>query len=89
MAFCEAQPTIRSAHVEKFPSLVTRTPGLPGGFPDFVDSPLAWAGEQFTDENEFIHVLSDDDILELEAALGHFKGSIFTPSLRSEHTTDT
>ncbi|CAH0026565.1 unnamed protein product [Clonostachys rhizophaga] len=74
MAFCEAQPTIRSAHVEKFPSLMARTPGLPGGFPDFVDSPLAWAGEQFTDENEFIHVLSDDDILELEAALDHFKG---------------
>lgn len=47
-------------------------PGLPAGFAPFLDHSLAWTGADFK-HDEFVCQLSDDDRLELHAALDEFK----------------
>jgi hypothetical protein len=50
-------------------------PGVPEGWPKFLDEPMAWVGPQFTDESEYIHTLSESDLQEAENALLVFKGT--------------
>jgi hypothetical protein len=49
---------------------------VPDGWPKHLDSPLAWKGVDFENEEQYILQLSSDEILEIESALKHFKGTI-------------
>ena len=46
---------------------------LPKGFPATLDSPLAWKGSDFHDE-EWVTVLNANDVEEIKKAVEHFKG---------------
>ncbi|KAH7163070.1 hypothetical protein B0J13DRAFT_615672 [Dactylonectria estremocensis] len=53
---------------------VVEPTGLPDGFPQVLDLPMAWTGAQFVDhESDYIHQLSESDLQEAENALNHFK----------------
>lgn len=43
-------------------------------FPQSIDLPGAWQGNQFSDESEYVYHLSSSEIDEVENALSHFKG---------------
>lgn len=62
----------QSKHFD-FPPDVEGTAPLPDGFPKVLNSEIAWTGTTFHESSEFIQVLGADDVLELEAALQHFK----------------
>lgn len=61
-------------------------PGLPAGFAAFLDHSLAWTGADFK-HDEFVCQLSDDDRLELHAALDEFKG-IYPGVFTSRNSAD-
>jgi hypothetical protein len=77
MASCEVTPTTASAFVETFSGSIAEAPALPAGFPDAVDSPMAWVGAHFQDRGQFVHMLTAEDVLEVEQALESFKGDYF------------
>ena len=54
--------------------LAADSPGLPAGFPELLESGLAWTGGQYSQESEYVYRLSGSDIEELHEALHHFKG---------------
>ena len=73
MASCKAEtipglPSVSNTQVQVDSS------GLPLGFPQSVNSKLAWTGADFTNPEEYILHLSPQDIEEVEAALVFFKG---------------
>ncbi|EEU47869.1 uncharacterized protein NECHADRAFT_90117 [Fusarium vanettenii 77-13-4] len=47
--------------------------GLPEGWPRILDEAMAWTGNQFADESDYIHTLSESDLQETENALRVFK----------------
>ncbi|KAM6531539.1 hypothetical protein FSOLCH5_000999 [Fusarium solani] len=47
--------------------------GLPEGWPRILDEAMAWTGNQFADESDYIHTLSESDLQEAEDALRVFK----------------
>ncbi|KAI8684302.1 TauD domain-containing protein [Fusarium keratoplasticum] len=47
--------------------------GLPEGWPRTLDEAMAWTGNQFADESDYIHTLSESDLQEAENALRVFK----------------
>lgn len=47
---------------------------LPKGFPIALTTNLSWNGPTLTDESQYIHFLTNDQVLEVEAALAVFKG---------------
>lgn len=49
---------------------------VPDGYPDCVMEPWVWSGSDFVGEreDEFVVRLSEEDVLEVEMALGKFKG---------------
>ncbi|KAM0342735.1 hypothetical protein ACHAPU_009227 [Fusarium lateritium] len=47
--------------------------GVPDGWPEFLPQSAAWCGNQFTDQSDYIHTLSESDLLEAEDALRAFK----------------
>ncbi|RSL86391.1 hypothetical protein BHE90_016811 [Fusarium euwallaceae] len=47
--------------------------GLPEGWPRVLDEAMAWTGNQFADESDYIHTLSESDLQEAENALRVFK----------------
>ncbi|KAJ4319141.1 hypothetical protein N0V84_006503 [Fusarium piperis] len=47
--------------------------GLPEGWPRILDKAMAWTGNQFADESDYIHTLSESDLQEAENALRVFK----------------
>ncbi|KAL6358161.1 hypothetical protein LRP88_08341 [Fusarium phalaenopsidis] len=47
--------------------------GLPEGWPRILDEAMAWTGNQFADESDYIHTLSESDLQEAENALRVFK----------------
>lgn len=48
---------------------------IPSGFPQRLDGPLAWKGEDFEDhEHKYVYQLSVEDIKEIDDALESFKG---------------
>lgn len=55
------------------PHVVPGSSGLPPGFPEYLNTPLAWTGEQFNNDESYIYRLSTDEIAEAEFALQQFK----------------
>lgn len=55
------------------PPVFEGTARLPNGFPKTLNSELAWTGSSFQHSSEYIQMLSEQDVLELERALQHFK----------------
>jgi hypothetical protein len=47
---------------------------VPTGWPSFLDSPLAWTGDDFGNEESFVHHLSNQEKTEIRNALDHFNG---------------
>ena len=47
---------------------------LPSSFPAQLQSPLVWKGSDFCDEQDFVTVLTTEDLGEIKEALRHFKG---------------
>ncbi|RSM16342.1 hypothetical protein CEP52_000084 [Fusarium oligoseptatum] len=47
--------------------------GLPEEWPRVLDEAMAWTGNQFADESDYIHTLSESDLQEAENALWVFK----------------
>jgi hypothetical protein len=47
---------------------------LPAGFPRTLEGELAWTGSSFVDESAYVYNLTEADIQEIGAGLGHFKG---------------
>lgn len=45
---------------------------LPAGFPKALSGPMCWSGADLTDETN-VHHLTDDERMEIDAALEHFK----------------
>ena len=43
-------------------------------WPTAVDSTLAWDGAKFRNDEQYTYVLDTDEIVEIEAAMAHFKG---------------
>jgi hypothetical protein len=60
-----------------------RPTSVPAGFPAKVDAPWMWDGSEFSDENEFVFHLGEEDIDEIEQALSSFKGG--DTKIRSVH----
>ncbi|KAL7946407.1 hypothetical protein V8C42DRAFT_344256 [Trichoderma barbatum] len=68
----------------KLPSPPAEMSSLPNGFPSVLTSPLAWTGQQFDHQPDFIHHLDAEELREIDAALKHFKaleldGDLVTP----------
>lgn len=74
MASCKAQLNSLAVPEGRTPGTLAESAGLPAGFPKTVDSPLAWAGSEYTDESKYCLVLTQHDRKEAEAALEAFKG---------------
>ena len=47
---------------------------LPYGFPTQLQSPLVWKGSDFCGQQDFVTVLTTEDLGEIKEALHHFKG---------------
>lgn len=47
---------------------------LPAGFPAKLDSPLVWDGKLIQKETDWLYILSDRQLEEIDGALKHFKG---------------
>lgn len=47
---------------------------LPAGLPAKLHSELAWTGQDFGNESDYVFVLTEADCAEVAAALEHFKG---------------
>lgn len=50
---------------------------LPAGFPSLLKHALAWTGNDWKNEQDFVYQLSENDLLELRSSLAAFKGNIF------------
>lgn len=46
---------------------------LPEGFPQQVDGPIVWEGKDFTDEDQWIVNLTENQLHEIDGALRHFQ----------------
>jgi hypothetical protein len=46
---------------------------LPAGFPSRLESDLVWDGHDITEKYSWVYQLSENEIEEIEEALGHFK----------------
>ena len=49
---------------------------LPIGFPKYLTTDLAWRGSDFHKEEMYTHYLTNQDKLEIHAALLHFKSML-------------
>lgn len=84
MASPAAGPVVNSTlvaphHELKQPYAPAEMPSLPNGFPAVLSSPLAWTGQQFARQSDYIHHLDADEIREIDAALKYFKGESRLP----------
>lgn len=67
--------TIRAGGLEK---------EVPPGWPKHLNSPLAWSGNDFENEDAYIHLLTDEEKAEIDNALIQFKGRLrMKPSVKS------
>ncbi len=55
------------------PVVAMQTASLPSGFPNVLDSPMSWIGNQYSDENSYVVMLNDEDLAEVNTALVYFK----------------
>jgi hypothetical protein len=46
---------------------------LPDGFPKKVEGPIVWEGKDWTNEEQWVHNLSEVELEEITNALTHFK----------------
>lgn len=74
MASWEAQPIPLAVPEHQTSRTLAEFARLPAGFPQIIDSPLAWTGSQFTEESEYILELTEEDVAEAEGALKSFEG---------------
>lgn len=93
MAQSGAGPVVGShiAQVQRttFPVPLKELPRLPAGFPAVLDSPLAWSGYQLAQQTDYILVLDEHDVREVEHALERFKStSHATARTRTATMTD-
>lgn len=84
MAYPAAGPVVNSTpvaphHELKLPYAPAEMSSLPKDFPSVLSSPLAWTGQQFAHQSDYIHHLDPDEIREIDAALKHFKGETRLP----------
>jgi hypothetical protein len=47
---------------------------LPPGFPDKVEGPIVWEGKDWTNEDQWVYKLSNDELQEINDALKYFEG---------------
>jgi hypothetical protein len=47
---------------------------LPPGFPDKVEGPIVWEGKDWTNEDQWVYKLSDNELQEINDALKYFEG---------------
>ncbi|KAF8162841.1 hypothetical protein B0H34DRAFT_650473 [Crassisporium funariophilum] len=47
---------------------------LPEGFPEKVEGPIVWEGNDWKNEAQWVHQLSDTELKEIDDALKHFNG---------------
>jgi hypothetical protein len=69
-----ASPVIPIAQGVSHRQHAAESPGLPARFPGSLDCELAWTGQQFTRESDYVCHLAEADIQEVEDALRYFKG---------------
>jgi hypothetical protein len=70
--------------VERLKVLTTeRQTSLPYGWPTKIEHPRAWSGSDFADSSKYVVQFTNADIVEIERALMHFKGSIYCFHSRS------
>jgi hypothetical protein len=70
--------------VERLKVLTTeRQTSLPYGWPTNIEHPRAWSGSDFADSSKYVVQFTNADIVEIERALMHFKGSIYCFHSRS------
>lgn len=61
---------VRSQHRQKTEKLPTT---VPSGFPQQLSSPLVWEGKEVETSNDWIVVLTEAQLDEIDQALNHFK----------------
>jgi hypothetical protein len=54
---------------------------LPRDFPSKLESSLAWTGSDFQNTNEYIIVLTEEDLGDINRAVASFKGNPISSSL--------
>ncbi len=54
-------------------------PALPAGFPASVAASFSWTGSGFKDDSDYVLALSDAELVEINAALEHFKSKASLP----------
>lgn len=54
---------------------VTLDKSLPPGFPQKLESPLVWEGDEIGKRYQWSYELTDEDVEEIRAALKHFQCS--------------
>lgn len=80
MASCQAQQPFAApgaaaeCHKTVAPPVVETGAKLPAGFPTHIDSPMAWQGSQYAQEDDYTLYLTSDDLAEAERGLEDFKG---------------
>lgn len=52
----------------------TLTKTLPEGFPSELKGDLVWEGDRLAETYDWTYVLNEDQLVEVESALKHFKG---------------
>jgi hypothetical protein len=66
---------------------------VPPGWPAEVDMARAWDGSDFGSEDDYVLHLGPEDVVEIEAALAHFKSKPFvflsTPVARRANMADS
>lgn len=61
-------------------------PDLPAGFPETVDSPLAWTGGQYAGSSDYVLALTEEDLEELHDAADSFQGNVLRAELGEQST---
>ncbi|KAK3367664.1 hypothetical protein B0H63DRAFT_442306 [Podospora didyma] len=59
---------------------------VPRGFPAFIQTPRAWKGSQFYNPSKHIYILSEDDLNEINSAIGKFSGKSPDPDQLTPRT---
>jgi hypothetical protein len=60
---------------------------FPKGWPSHVESPLAWSGEEFSDETSYIVVIGESQKAEVRQAIENFKSTTFVIRVRKDLLT--
>ncbi|KAJ3564870.1 hypothetical protein NP233_g8014 [Leucocoprinus birnbaumii] len=58
--------------LEENPELLKMS--LPLGFPAKVEGPIVWEGKDWTNEDQWVYQLSEEDLQEIEQGMKHFEG---------------